>query len=176
VAEKLTANTTFHTYAFLLESSYDLLELAKTGALGSTRCLTAATLFTAFGIEGYLNFVGELKVESWAIVEPRLSWRDKLKLVALQLGVSLDWGQRPLQTIDELFKFRDKLAHGKTIREVVEFDASELAPKTHPKSLEKFQVIDAVERARDDAKQLIGRFNEKAGLRSHVISESSWWG
>ena len=79
--------------------------------LGIYHTMMASLIFSAFSIEAKLNFVG-LKTlgKGWP---ERASLREKVDLLLVHLNVDLSWGQRPLQTIARLKKFRDVVAHGK---------------------------------------------------------------
>jgi hypothetical protein len=70
---------------------------------------------TAFAFEAYLNHVGPQVLSCWRSLE-RLSPNSKLELLCETLKVSLPGtkGERPLQTINELFRFRNTLAHGRS--------------------------------------------------------------
>jgi hypothetical protein len=76
-------------------------------------------LFSAFAYEGYLNFLGRKLFPSWESFERRLSWESKTKLIADRIGLKIDEGRKPFQSIKELFDFRDRIAHPKP-SEIVE--------------------------------------------------------
>ncbi|MHA6265001.1 hypothetical protein ACXYMO_17515 [Arenibacterium sp. CAU 1754] len=73
--------------------------------------MTACLLFSAFSIEAKINFVG------WKVLEKgwpeRANLREKIDLLNEILGLDLNWGTKPLQTLAKLKKFRDTIAHGK---------------------------------------------------------------
>ena len=73
--------------------------------------MMASLVFCAFSIEAKINFIG------WKVLEngwpDRTNFREKVDLLRKFLGVELDWGVRPLQTLGQLKRFRDTLAHGK---------------------------------------------------------------
>ncbi|WP_377508213.1 hypothetical protein [Octadecabacter sp. R77987] len=73
--------------------------------------MMAALVFTAFSIEAMVNFVG------WKVLEngwpERANLREKVDLLSKVLDLELDWGTRPLQTINQLKRFRDTIARGK---------------------------------------------------------------
>lgn len=74
--------------------------------------LLPALVFAAFTIEAYINSVGSRKVEFWNQLE-RLPWKNKVEILHSTAGVQADWSQDPLQLAIQLFKIRDRLAHGK---------------------------------------------------------------
>ena len=76
---------------------------------------TAVTVFIAFAIESYLNSIGARKITSWDELE-RLPWRAKIIILHNAAGRSVDWSRDPLQFAHEVFRLRDRLAHGKPER------------------------------------------------------------
>src|SRR5262249_7412494 len=77
------------------------------------------------------NHVGPQVLSCWESLE-RLPPRSKLQLLCETLKVSLPGtkSERPLQTITDLFKFRDMLAHGRSetivpVPEIVDVDELE---------------------------------------------------
>ncbi|WP_428428659.1 hypothetical protein [Pararhizobium sp.] len=72
-------------------------------------CLT----MLAFSIEAKANFLGwKLSPKKW---NEGKTTKEKLKSVAKQLGVAIDFGKRPYSTVTSLKAFRDEIAHGKPI-------------------------------------------------------------
>ena len=88
------------------------LKLAKAQEDGQFYSCMAANVFAAFTFEAYLNTVGSGLIRFWSELE-YLSPESKLACVTEQLGISLDAGRRPLQTIKPLVQFRNDIAHGK---------------------------------------------------------------
>lgn len=74
--------------------------------------LEPIVVFTAFSIEAYLNALGARVVPFWDEIE-RSSWRSKICILHTVAGKDADWGAHPLQFAAEVFKLRDKLAHGR---------------------------------------------------------------
>ena len=72
-------------------------------------------VFMAFSIEAYLNSIGAMNIDFWDELE-RLPWKQKVGILHKNSGRALDWGKEPLQFAAEVFRIRDKLAHGKTER------------------------------------------------------------
>lgn len=77
--------------------------------------LTPLVVFMAFSIESYLNSLGSRKLSIWDELE-RLPWRAKVSILHKAAGRTPDWSRGPLQFAIEVFKFRDRLAHGKPER------------------------------------------------------------
>jgi hypothetical protein len=85
------------------------------GSEGKRVELTPIVVFLAFSIESYLNSLGARHLVIWDELEP-LPWKKKLEILHKTAGKATDWGREPLQFATEVFKLRDKLAHGKPER------------------------------------------------------------
>ena len=72
-------------------------------------------VFMAFSIEAYLNSVGSRHIQYWEELE-RLPWKNKISILHKNSGKQMNWGEEPLQFCSQVFKIRDKLAHGKPER------------------------------------------------------------
>ena len=96
-----------------LMSMYALLESDQSSKLQ----LTPLAVFVAFSIESYLNAIGGRKIEFWDQLE-RLPWKSKMAILHSAAKRNPDWGSEPLQFATEVFRIRDRLAHGKPERVV----------------------------------------------------------
>ncbi|HEU4951096.1 MAG TPA: hypothetical protein VFT46_04050 [Holophagaceae bacterium] len=94
-----------------LMSMYGLLERDDQVRLP----LAPVVVFIAFSIESYLNSLGARAIPFWDEIE-RLSWKSKVNVLHTTAGCDPNWGQEPLQFATEVFRLRDKLAHGKPER------------------------------------------------------------
>jgi hypothetical protein len=78
---------------------------------GVYHTMMASLVFSAFSIEAKVNFVGwKTLKDGWP---ERANLREKIDLLNEILELGLDWGERPLQSVAQLKRFRDVLAHGK---------------------------------------------------------------
>jgi hypothetical protein len=103
------------TYAELWHASECVLAAGIEQPRGSSWQFLSSIVLTAFAFEAYLNHVGPQVLSCWGSLE-RLSPNSKLYLLCETLKVRLPGatGERPLETISELFKFRNTLAHGRS--------------------------------------------------------------
>lgn len=101
------------TYVALDRIARHLLDRAEHEPEGSLLNLQAAVVFIAFAFEAYLNHVGQEEIAFWEEIE-LISYRKKLAVITKQVGMKLDMSAQPGQTISELFKLRNNLAHGRT--------------------------------------------------------------
>ena len=146
---KKAGETTFYTYAHLLNGARSLYQSALDHPEGSSHCRVSAVLFSAFAVEAYLNHIGEDQLPFWEFVERKLSWSDKLRLIGSQFGLNIEDGKRPFQTVKKVFAFRDKLAHGKTHHGKID-TRKRGEPPMDPEWLSEFTSDAAVKRALDD--------------------------
>ncbi len=173
---RVSTTRTVHTYADLWHGSGVLLERAEAEAKGSFWVSMSSLLFTAFTLEAYLNHIGQKLFTSWATLEV-LSPLGKLDVVCEKLGLSFSAAQRPRQSIDELFRFRNVLAHGKTVtitepeqlKDIDEYLDEFLGQK--PRTLwEKLSSTSAhAKRAREDVEQVIRALHEAANQENDPI-------
>jgi len=68
--------------------------------------------YTSFCLESYLNYVGDKSFEKWNY---QVSPLNKLKIVAERIGIQVDYGIKPYQSIKLANKFRNVVAHGRIV-------------------------------------------------------------
>jgi hypothetical protein len=173
---KFAGSSTFYMFEHLRNGAWSLFKSAQEHPEGSGHCRVSAVLFSAFAVEAYLNHIGEEQLSFWGIVERKLSWSDKLSLIASHLGVEIKTDERPFQTVKKVFGFRDKLAHGKT-HELAVRRGRGREPDTDPEWLAEFGSDTTVRRAVDDTNALIKVLHEKSGSRHSLglISSSAYF-
>ena len=130
----------------------------------------ASLVFTAFMIEAYLNHVGPRIFKCWEDVE-RLSPSSKLNLIVEKLGIEKGEGKRPYQTLPELFEFRNKLAHGKSIKlksdnevRIVDPSTDEYMNERLETEWEKYCTLENAKRALKDMESIIIEIHNHAGI------------
>lgn len=106
-----------HTCAELMHTSKCLLELSKKSGEGQQHILMGSIIFSAFAFEAYLNHLGKklFSNSKWDEIE-KLGPKDKLIEISKETSLNLDFGKPPFQSITELIRFRNELAHGKTVK------------------------------------------------------------
>ncbi len=159
---QVVGSSTFRTFAYLLGGARSLQEAASSLPRGAAHCRVSSVLFAAFAVEACLNHIGEEQLTFWAVVERKLSWADKLQIIADHLGVEIDRGTRPFQTVKQAFGFRDKLAHGRTEHEEISADQ---VPEINviPQWLSELASDAMAERVHEDARTIIKLLLEKSG-------------
>jgi len=108
------AKTISFSFVTLHNAAYYALQAAQESIDGRFyNCLTAK-IFSAFSFEAYLNHLGNSEFQEWAKFEKRFSPRQKLDKLVAKKGYLPDFSKPPFGTLNQIFTFRKKIAHGKT--------------------------------------------------------------
>ncbi|WP_339414524.1 hypothetical protein [Pseudomonas sp. EA_35y_Pfl2_R5] len=162
----LSGRQTSNTYAYMFIGAKAMLEQAEKSDDGQLYNLVSCLIFCAFTIEAYLNHLGQLQDESWEKTERKLSKLKKYTKLCQQAGITPDFTQRPYSTLSELFAFRDKMAHGKTIKEnitkEIEFPSESTRFKTET-DWQQFSSIENAKRAIEDTEKLVKELHAASG-------------
>jgi len=103
------------TYAELWHASDCVLEKGQDDLRGSSPQFLSSLVLSAFSFEAYMNHVGDAHFSNWNDLERSLSPMAKLKHLGLAFKVHFGTpAERPLQTLTELIKVRNVLAHGRS--------------------------------------------------------------
>ena len=111
---KVSKSRQVNTYAEVWRTSYWTMHQAEEKVEGSYFQIMASLMFTAFTLEAYLNHIGQHIFICWDDLE-QLSPQKKLNIIVEKLQLEKDDSIRPFQTIKELLKFRNAVAHGKDV-------------------------------------------------------------
>jgi hypothetical protein len=151
---------------------------AKDGVKGPYYQWSACLAFSAFSLEAYLNLLGQRTIVLWRDVEkaPPLA---KLRLLMAQFGIRLQTGERPLQTVRELFMYRNWLAH--TRSEIILYDAEHPIDE-HEERLyeaplhkwERFPTDATAARAMEDVEKVITLLNARSPYPEPLPMSLSW--
>jgi hypothetical protein len=96
------------------------LQHAKARHEGWHYSVLSAILLSAFTVEAYLNYVGPALEAGWDDFD-KASPLAKLRHVACLLKIEMDFSKRPFQTVNDLFSFRNRMAHPRSESLVVEY-------------------------------------------------------
>lgn len=114
----VSAEQTIFTHNYLWLGALDALDRAEQEPRGSSFQSMHAILGAAFALEAYLNHICNTRLPYWDDgFTIKANYKMKLKLILFQLELQSDFDRPPLKTIQELFKLRNRLVHGKTYRE-----------------------------------------------------------
>jgi hypothetical protein len=163
---RVQASTTTYTYVYSWSAAREALSRAEKEPMGSFYFYMMAGVFSAFAIEGFLNHIGQRKVRDWEVFERKLGPREKLLFLQRVLHFPADASQRPFQTLRDMMRLRDALAHGKT--ETVTSDAVVANPHDedarYPAPLwRRLCSAESVGRMVEDAEAMIRVLNELTG-------------
>ena len=154
----------FNTFSYLLNTAVHLAEISRVHEEGSNLSRVSSVVFCAFAFEALLNHIGSYRVQFWSVIEKKLSWQDKLSIIGSEINRKLDNGTEPGQSIHKAFKFRDRMAHGKT--ENLDPDPTELSRFSTPDWLKEWCNQGAVDKLVETVKQLTNDYLTAAGCPS----------
>ncbi len=163
---QITSERVVHTYAEMWSTSFHLVEMAKRVKDGGSHDLLMGSLvFTAFALEAYFNHIGPMIFHCWNDLES-LGPKEKLNVIAEKIGIKVDYGQRPWQSLHDLFGFRNDIAHGKTHKlsnskiESLENHNRNPWPYRAETRWEKYCILENAERARKDVRAIVYSIHE----------------
>lgn len=173
---KVSASRSINTSTFLSSISHDCLKKAEADVKGRNLMLAASMVFSAFKLEAFFNHIGQLKVPSWNLVERKITPIDKLLFISDYLGVTVDFGKPPFQTIKRMFRFRDALAHGKSQElneETIQYLEEEEIPSLPMTNWEKEISVDTAKIFKKDVAKIIELVCESANIDFREMSIGS---
>ena len=137
--------------------------------LGAAWQFLSSLVLTAFTFEAYLNHVGAGLFADWE-AKDRLPVMCKFDLLCTTLNVAFTEGkgQRPLQTVHKLMRFRNTVAHGRTVDIVAPDKAHRVDDNLNDRIAERVftdweeavQTVDFATRAREDVEATLTRLHE----------------
>ncbi len=154
------------TFVDLNHGANVLIEKTENEEKGSYYTTMGALLLTAFTFEAYLNHLGGRLLMFWPEIES-IKVMEKYAVLCKQLNLSSDFSSRPYQTLGNLFKFRNAIAHGKSqILEETKAVSSQDEPYQHtPRAhWEEFCTLENAKRAKQDVSAVIKELHVAAGL------------
>ncbi|WP_040886507.1 hypothetical protein [Marinobacter santoriniensis] len=146
-----------NTYGYLYSASVSTENTGRNEAEGSFYQYMASLVFSAFTLEAYLNHLGFQVIGYWNHIES-LSPIKKLDILSEVTGAKFEKGARPHQTVAELLRFRNEMAHGKS-----RFP-SQIGGPDDPWWLEYCNEENA-SRAREAVEQIINTLNHESGVK-----------
>ena len=172
---KVSKERQVNTYSEMLHASYVILEKVKEAPAGSYYQLMASLIFSAFALEAFLNHIGQNIFKCWEDLE-KLSPSGKLNLIAEKLEIEKDDGKRPFQTVIELLRFRNEVAHGKTVYLKSEDQITVVDDKFDQHMQESLQTpwqqycsLKNAERAREDVEEICRIIHKTSGIPGDVL-------
>jgi hypothetical protein len=159
------------TYSHMWHTSACLLKKGQEQEAASFHQFMASLVFTAFTLEAYLNHVGPNLLPCWEYLE-RQNPKEKLRLIAKHLGITVNFGNRPWKIMSELFEFRNTIAHGKSMTfkpsvKVVLLEEHQTDISMAKTRWELFCTQQNAERARADVEKMVFTLYEAAKSAGH---------
>ncbi|KAA5541900.1 hypothetical protein FYK55_17030 [Roseiconus nitratireducens] len=164
-----------NAFAELSHGNAVILENAQKKRDGYFYEAMASVVLSAFKFEAFLNHLGPRVFSFWADVE-RLPHANKLEILATELNVTIDRSRRPFQTLTELFRARDGVAHGKP--EFLETKTEETATREELRrrkpltNWEAVCTIEFAERAHGDTEEIARMLWIAAGFDEMELHQS----
>jgi hypothetical protein len=168
---KVEAERTVFTFAVLRAAGWHALQDGAARYEGSFYEWMTANIFAAFSLEAYLNHLGPLRFQCWEELE-RLPVESKLALLLENLNQHPDFSRRPFQTVKDMFRFRNQLAHGRS-EQIEETSIQKLFPGESPRypqvKWEAQCTQQTAARFMEDARAVIVQLHEWAGLDTKLL-------
>jgi hypothetical protein len=176
---RVRASTTTKTYAYCRNAAREALERAKSEKSGSFYFYMMAATFATFTVEAYLNHLGGRKTRDWGAIERRLGPKEKLLVLRQILHLEIDESRRPFQTLRDMLRLRDALAHGRTLDTssdvIVDETADEAVFYPQPEWKQLCQPTSAA-RMVEDAGRMVSDLSAQAGFKGDPFgSPGSGW-
>ena len=174
---RIQASTTTNTYVYCRIAALNALKKAQEKKPGWFYFAMMAGVFAAFTVEAYLNHLGQKQIRDWNDFERKLGPREKLLLLRNMLHLSVNIASRPFQTLRDMLRLRDALAHGKTLTvksdNIVSNQDDEKAHNPQPE-WKKLCSLRSVERMVEDAEKMIRHLCAQSGsARDPFVSPES---
>ena len=165
---RIQANTTTNTYVYCWIATHEALKKAQEQQPGWFYFAMMAGVFATFTVEGCLNHLGQQRVRDWSEIERKLGPREKLLLLRGMLRLSVDLDRRPFQTLRDMLRLRDALAHAKTVATASDLMVGDPSDKTaqYPESdWKKLCSLGSVERMVEDAEKMVRHLCAESGSK-----------
>ncbi len=146
---------------------------------GWARAALVAMVFAFHAMEAHLNYVGQrLAPDVWAKEKEHFrdsGFRGRLRDVMERAGLPWTPGKRPLQTVLQLKKLRDAIAHGRPEEKTGELEHGEDTPAPYPAFTLRsmFTPRNKMERAVQDVELLANDIQKHA--RAKLKTRDPWF-
>jgi hypothetical protein len=172
---RVQASTTTNTYVYCWNTAREALRRAQQNAGGHFYSCMTAGVFAAFTVEAFLNHLGQLRVREWDALERKLGPREKLLLLQQLLHLSVDHSKRPFQTLRDMLRLRDSVAHGKTetvTTDLVVEDPQDDSARYPEPDWKKLCAISSVARMVEDAEAIVRNLSEQLGWEGYPLDST----
>ncbi len=130
-----------------------------------------AIVMAAFAFEAYLNFVGDKLLPFWGDIDS-IRVAEKLSVICAHVGHPPDFGRRPYQSLHELWKIRNALAHTRTESFSVVRDGLPVEPIKYPESYwETKCTFDVATKLLRDVREVCDDLHERTRMTGGAVGE-----
>lgn len=173
IKAKISRSRDVNMFGELSHANYVLLDNAKRQNDGYFCEVMSCLVVSAFKHEAFINHLGYALLPNWHELE-RTRHSEKQNAILTKLGLSINKGQRPFQTLNDLFDARDELAHGKpqllTQESIVESGPREDMRRRKPlKKWETLCTLSFAQRAYEDTETIAELLWTSAGFDVHDL-------
>lgn len=169
---RVQASTTTNTYVYCWITAREALRRAQQHEAGSIYSCMTAGVFAAFTVEAFLNHLGQSRVQEWEVLERKLGPREKLLVLQQLLHLSVDHSKRPFQTLRDMLRLRDSLAHGKSetvTTDLVVEDPQDESVRSPEPDWKKLCALSSVARMVEDAEAMVRNLSEQSGWEGYPL-------
>lgn len=172
---EVTKEAMINTCGYLWNASGSFLQQAKTVSNGSFYQLMGSLTFAAFALEAFLNSAGQHVIKCWDDIERKLGPNEKLSLICETLKISRDQGRPPYHTAAQLLRFRNELAHGrsmvltKTEIKVMGDNFESYLRQDLKTRWQEFCKVENADRVRADIREIVEAIGEAAGMEDSIF-------
>lgn len=173
IKAKVSRSRSVNMFGELSHANYVLLDNVKLKRDGNFYEIMSCLVVTAFKHEAFINHLGYALLPNWNEFE-RERHSNKQSAIIAELGIPIDSGRRPFQTLHALFDARDELAHGKpqllVHDSVIETGTREDIRRRKPLTRwESLCTLNFAQRAYDDTEAIANTFWALAGFDVHEL-------
>lgn len=173
---QLRGRTETITFVYLYIGAKDMLERAEASREGQLYTVTAALIFCAFTLEAYISHLGATRHPDWETRERKKSAKDKLKALAREVGMSVDFGKPPYSTMRSLFDFRETMAHGRTtrvsVKKAIVLDGPRLPQLAVTGEWQSLATIENARQALKDVETIVKALHTGSGFAGNPFANS----
>ena len=174
---RVSRSRNVNMFAELSHGNWSILDRAKEKRDGYHYELMSCLMFAAFKHEAFINHLGYALIPNWNDLERKPN-REKMAVITNELNITIDIGCRPFQTLRNLFRARDQIAHGKpsylTHANVLESgDREEMRRKKPQTEWESLCTFEFAQQAYDDTEKIADMLWESAGFARNDLRSRS---
>src|SRR5438445_7886600 len=103
-----------YSYTYLLMAVHKSIRRAQNSERDTFVDCLNVLLYSALAAEAFLNHIGPQVFPHWEPLKKKLSPQEKLDVIAAAKGVKFSWGAEPYQSLAEVIRFRNLVAHAET--------------------------------------------------------------